>query len=165
MPRATIDTEETFRYDLKTLPAMNGDMGGFVVLRRLTYHQMMQRRDIAAKIGWEEKRSTGKRSKSVKPEETIKAMMEVMNVATMEYEFKHSIVDHNLEDSSGNLLNFTNPESFRNLDPKIGAEIGKYIDDLNQEIDEDELENFLDAPKPSYGETTTEKLSSISEES
>jgi len=163
MPRATIDREETFRYDLKTLPSENGDMGGFVVLRRLSYHQMMQRRDIAAKIGWEERRSTGRQQK--KGDETIKAMMEVMNVATMEYEFKHSIVEHNLEDSGGNLLNFDNPESFRNLHPKIGAEIGKYIDDLNQEFEDDELENFPTASKPSYGETTPEKLSSISEES
>ena len=35
MPRATIDREETFRYDLKTLPSENGTPGGFVVLRRL----------------------------------------------------------------------------------------------------------------------------------
>jgi len=153
MPRATINLEETFHYDLKTLPSDNGSMGGFVELRRLSYHQMMQRRDIAAKIGWEERRTTGK--KNAVGEDTIKAMMEVMNVATMEYEFRHSIVGHNLEDSSGRLLDFSNPESYRNLDPKIGAEIGKYIDDLNQELDEEELENFPIAPKPSYGEETT----------
>jgi hypothetical protein len=155
MPRATIDTEETFRYDLKTLPSANGDMGGFVRLRRLSYYQMMQRRDIAAKIGWEERRSTGKNNRGTQ-DEPIKAMMEVMNVATMEYEFKHSIVEHNLEDSSGNLLDFRNPESFRNLHPKIGAEIGRYIDDLNQEIGDDELENFPTASKLSFGEETTQ---------
>lgn len=155
MPRATIDIEETFRYDLKTLPSSNGDMGGFVVLRRLSYHQMMQRRDIAAKIGWEERRTTGRNSRKVGGEDTIRAMMEVMNVATMEYEFKHSIVTHNLEDNNGNLLDFSHPETFRNLDPKIGAEIGKYIDDLNQEIDEDELENFPTVLKQSSGEETT----------
>jgi hypothetical protein len=160
MPRATIDLEETFRYDLKTLPADNGSLGGFVVLRRMSYHQMMQRRDIASKIGWEERRST-RRSRN--DDETVKALMEVMNVATMEYEFKYSIVNHNLEDSSGNLLDFSNPESFRNLDPRIGAEIGKYIDDLNQEMDEEELENFPIVAKPSYGEETTPI--SISEES
>jgi hypothetical protein len=161
MPRATIDIEETFRYDLRTLPANNGSMGGFVILRRLSYHQMMQRRDIAAKIGWEEKQTTGRRNNRNKPEEqTIKAMMEVMNVATMEYEFKHSIVDHNLEDSNGNLLDFTNPESFRNLHPKIGAEIGEYIDDLNQEADEAELENFPIASKRSSGEEMTQPITS-----
>jgi hypothetical protein len=160
MPRATIDLEETFRYDLKTLPADNGSSGGFVVLRRMSYHQMMQRRDIASKIGWEERRSTRRNRNE---DETVKALMEVMNVATMEYEFKYSIVNHNLEDSSGNLLDFSSPESFRNLDPRIGAEIGKYIDDLNQEIDEDELENFPTVAKPSYGEETTPI--SISEES
>lgn len=162
MPRATIDREETFHYDLKTLPSQNGDKGGYVELRRMSYHQMMQRRDIAAKIGWEERRTTGRQSNK-RGEETIKAMMEVMNVATMEYEFKHSIVSHNLEDSNGNLLNFENPESFRNLDPKIGAEIGKYIDDLNQEIDEDELENFPTVLRQSSGEETTPPI--ISDES
>ena len=162
MPRATIDREETFRYDLKTLPALNGDLGGYVLLRRLSYHQMMQRRDIAAKIGWEERRATGGK-KQQRGEETVKAMMEVMNVATMEYEFRNSIVEHNLEDHNGNLLNFDSPETFRNLDPKVGAEINKYIDDLNQEFDEDELENFPTASKLSFGDETTPNI--ISDES
>ena len=116
----------------------------------------MQRRDIAAKIGWEERRGAGGRQGKKAGDETIKALMEIMNVATMEYEFKNSIVTHNLEDNSGNLLDFGHPESFRNLDPKIGAEIGKYIDDLNQEIDEDELENFPTVSKLSYGEELTQ---------
>ena len=160
MPRATIDREETFRYDLKTLPSENGSLGGYVVLRRLSYHQMMQRRDIAAKIGWEERRASRGKAKQ---EETIKAMMEVMNVATMEYEFKNSIVSHNLEDANGSLIDFTNPETYKSLDPRIGGEIGKYIDDLNQELDEDELENFPTAPKQSSGDETTQL--DISEES
>lgn len=159
MPQAVIDTAEVFRFDLKTLPANNGDAGGYVVLRRLTYHQMMQRRDIAAKIGWEERRSKGKTN----ADESIKAMMEIMNVATMEYEFKHSIVEHNLEDEAGRLIDFTNAKSYVNLHPKIGAEIGKYIDELNQETDEGELENFPNAAKQSYGEETTQPI--ISEES
>jgi len=160
MPRATIDREETFRYDLKTLPSENGSLGGYVVLRRLSYHQMMQRRDIAAKIGWEERRASRGKAKQ---EETIKAMMEVMNVATMEYEFKNSIVSHNLEDANGSLIDFTNPETYKSLDPRIGGEIGKYIDDLNQELDEDELENFPTASKQSSGDETTQL--DISEES
>ena len=163
MPKATIDREETFRFDLKTLPASNGDMGGFVVLRRLSYHQMMQRRDIASKIGWEERRS---RSRNVQnQDETIKAMMEVMNVATMEYEFRHSIVEHNLEDAAGRLIDFGNPESYKNLHPAIGAEIGKLIDALNPSEDDIEvdLENFPVASKPSFGEERTPI--SISEES
>lgn len=157
MPKAVIDTQETFRYDLRTLPSDNGDMGGYVVLRRLTYHQMMQRRDIAAKIGWEETRARGRNNRS---EETVKAMMEIMNVATMEYEFRHSIVEHNLEDAAGNLIDFTRPESYANLDPKVGAEINKYIEDLNQEED---LENFPIAAKHSFGEERTP--TSISDES
>jgi hypothetical protein len=153
MPKAVIDREETFRYDLKTLPASNGDVGGYVVLRRLTYHQMMQRRDIAAKIGWEERRSSGRGKQN--EDETIKAMMEIMNVATMEYEFKNSIVEHNLEDGAGVLLNFNDPSSYVNLHPKVGEEIGKYIDELNSEGDEKQLANFPTASKQSFGEETT----------
>lgn len=156
MPRGTIDREQTFRYDLKSLPAQNGEVGGFVVLRRLTYHEMMTRRDISSKIGWEERRSRRNR----KDEETIKAMMEVMNVATMEYEFKNSIVEHNIENENGSLLDFTNPESYRNLNPLIGSEIGKYIDELNQEPDTEEMENFPTPSKQSFGEETTLKNTS-----
>jgi hypothetical protein len=159
MPQATIDREETFRYDLKTLPANNGDQGGYVMLRRLSFHQMMQRRDIASKIGWEERRAA-KGSKK-QEEETIKAMMEIMNVATMEYEFRHSIVSHNLEDASGSLIDFTNPETYKALDPRVGQEIGKYIDELNQEMDEDELANFPTASKQSSGEETTLPITSV----
>lgn len=153
MPKATIDREETFRFDLKTLPANNGDMGGYVVLRRLSYHQMMQRRDIASKIGWEERRSRGRKNE----DESVKAMMEVMNVATMEYEFRHSIVEHNLEDEAGRLIDFQNPESYKNLHPAIGAEIGKIIDALNPSEDDIEvdLENFPIVSKPSFGEERT----------
>lgn len=153
MPRATIDREETFRYDLRTLPSDNGTEGGYVVLRRLSYHQMMTRRDMISKIAWEERRNPkkGKRSE----DEIIKAALEVSSAPTMEYEFKHSIVQHNLEDGNGTLLDFSNPESFRNLDPRVGAEIGTYIDNLNQEADEEELENFPTAAKPSYGEERT----------
>jgi len=90
-------------------------------------------------------------------------MMEVMNVATMEYEFRHSVVSHNLENASGSLIDFTNPETYKSLDPRIGAEINGYIDDLNQELSDDELENFPIAPKPSFGDETT--LISTSDES
>ena len=59
--------------------------------------------------------------------------MEVVNVAIMEFEFKNCIVDHNLEDDDGNLLDFSNPMSLSILNPKIGSEIDRYIEELNQE--------------------------------
>jgi hypothetical protein len=93
---------------------------------------MMQRRDITARLYSEQK--TGK---NVKSDDVMRQVMEVMNVAIMEYEFKNCIVNHNLEDDNGVLLDFSSSMALHNLDPKIGAEINRYIDELNQEDEED----------------------------
>lgn len=129
MPKATV-SHETHRYDLRTCP------GGFVELRQLSYYEMMHRRDIASKMFTEQKVQTGRARQKQSPEETIRAQYEIMNVAIMEFEFKNCIVDHNLEDDSGIKLDFNNPLTFRMLDPKIGEEIGRLIDDLNQEAED-----------------------------
>jgi hypothetical protein len=136
MPRATIDRTKLHHHNLKSLPE------GYVKLRQLSYSEMMQRRDIASKMGWE----TRQTRKGNSNEETVKALMEAMNRATMEFEFKNCIVEHNLEDANGVLLDFTNPRSYADLDPKIGAEIGKYIDELNQEDDDEDLKESPLAP-------------------
>jgi hypothetical protein len=158
MPQGTINREEVFRYELKSLPAMNGDVGGYVVLRQLSYHQMMQRRDLITKVGWEERR--GGRNTKRNEEETIKAIWEIMNVAEMEYVFKYSIVEHNITDGNNALLDFTNPHSYRDLNPKVGEEISNLIDDLNKELEDGEVENFPTAPKPSFGEEPTPSITS-----
>jgi hypothetical protein len=94
------------------------------------------RQDIAARMYQEQKISNAK--KGVK-EDTIRGYFEIMNVAVTEFEFRNCIVDHNLEDENGNPIDFTRPMQAWRLDPKIGAEIGRYIDDLNKEEDEDDL--------------------------
>jgi len=129
MPKGTV-SQETFRHELTSLP------GGFVELRQLSYHEMMRRRDIASKLFTEQQVSRNRKEK--RTEEMLRAQLEIMNVATMEFEFGNCIVNHNIEDDNGVLLDFKSPMSFRMLDPKIGAEINRYIDDLNQE-DEDDL--------------------------
>lgn len=133
MPKATV-SHDAVRRDLKTCP------GGWVELRTLSYYEMMQRRDITARLYSEQK--TGR---NVKNEDTLRQVMEVMNVAIMEYEFKNCIVSHNLEDDNGVLLDFSSSMALKSLDPKIGAEINKYIDELNQE-DEEDLELSKSAP-------------------
>jgi hypothetical protein len=121
MPRATISTE-TFRRELKTCP------GGFVELRQLSWAEMMKRRDIASRMYADVSTKTGPAS-----QETIRQYMEVVNVAIMEFEFKNCIVDHNLENDDGVLLDFSNAMSLQILNPKIGSEIDRYIEELNQE--------------------------------
>jgi hypothetical protein len=127
MPRATVSHEHE-KFNLKSCPP-----DGFVVLRTLSFHEMMQRRDIASKM-WSEVSQDRKKKQD---QDAVKAYLEVMNVAVMEFEFKNCIVDHNLEDDQGNKLDFNNPLTFKALDPKIGAEINRYIESLTQESEED----------------------------
>ena len=122
MPRATVSTD-TVRKELRTCP------GGFVELRQLSYAEMMTRRDIASRMYADVSTDQA----NMKAQDTIRQYMEVVNVAIMEFEFKNCIVDHNLEDDQGNKLDFANPMALRILNPKIGSEIDRYIEAMNQE--------------------------------
>ncbi len=145
MPKATVN-QDTIRHDLNTCP------GGFVDLRTLSFHEMQMRQDLAARM-YQEQQVGGKKKPGNSPE-TVRGYFEIMNVAVTEFEFRNCIVDHNLEDENGTAIDFTHPMRAWRLDPKIGAEIARAIDSLNQE-DEDDL-----APLPialsssSLGETT-----------
>lgn len=137
MPKATVSTEHV-KKQLRTCP------GGYVVLRQLSYAEMMKRRDIASRMYADVKTDQA----SMKSQETIRQYMEVVNVAIMEFEFENCIVDHNLEDEDGNKLDFSNPMALQILNPKIGSEIDRYIEDLNQE-DEASVAPLGTPPQPS----------------
>jgi hypothetical protein len=159
MPKATV-SQETFRYELETCP------GGFVELRQLSYYEMIHRRDIAAKIFTEQKVQTGGRGRrqSQKPvEEIVRSELEIMNIAIMEFEFSNCIVNHNLEDDNGVQLDFKSAMAFKMLDPKIGSEIGRYIDELNQE-DEESVAPLSDAHTSSSPASTTLRNDNIPDE-
>ncbi len=156
MPKATV-SHEHIRYELKTCP------GGFVTLRTLSFHEMMQRRDVASRL-WAEF-GEGKGRKKKQQDEAARAQLEVMNVAVMEFEFKNCIVDHNLEDENGKPLDFNNPMSLRVLDPKIGQEINRYIEELTQEEDEDDVDPLLSAPISSLPDGATKPELAIPEKS
>ncbi len=126
MPRATVNTTDTQRFDLKSLPKTEDDEVGFVELRKLTYGQILERRDMGAKIAIEGLGDSRAR------EEDLKVTTEMIQKAVTEFEFKHSVVSHNLEDENGTLLNFSNPNIVHSLDPQVGQEISELIDELNQ---------------------------------
>lgn len=63
--------------------------------------------------------------------------LQMVNAAVQQYEFANCIVEHNLEDESGTALDFKNPSHVAMLDPRIGDEINRHIDKLNQ-FDDDE---------------------------
>lgn len=118
MPKATANTEETERKELKSCP------GGFVVLRRMTYGQFVARRELT-------KLSVSGQKKDFKGE------LAMASAAVSRFEFEHCIVDHNLEDADGRKLNLYG-DDFGRLDPRIGQEIEGYIGEMNNFADDDE---------------------------
>lgn len=125
MPRATVNVEGKERFDLKSCP------GGFVVLRRMTFGESLARREMI-KLAI----SSSKGSKDFQGE------MAMASKQTTVFEFAHCIVEHNLEDEAGEILNFRTPVVFDSLDPRVGQEIEKLISDMNNFAeDDDELGN------------------------
>jgi hypothetical protein len=128
MPRATIDAEARQRFDLETLPGGDGEEDGWVELRSLDYGQMLQRRDMAAKMAVEAPDGQGGNPMD-------RATIEIIQRKVTEFEFATCVTDHNLEDANGQKLNFKFPQSVASLQPVVGAEISKLIDGMNQDIE------------------------------
>lgn len=120
MPRATVNIESTEKFDLKTLPE------AWVELRRLSYGQVLQRR-MFTKLEFE----SGGKNKDFRGE------LAMANAKVTEFEYRHCIVDHNLEDNEGNKLDLSKASDFNRLDPRIGQEIESYISEMNN-FEEDE---------------------------
>jgi hypothetical protein len=126
---------ETVRRELKSCPP-----DGFVVLRQLSYDEMLERRDGGIKILMEQ--SPGRNVDS-------KTSMQIANRWSNSFTFPRCIVEHNITDENSVPLNFASGNIemvFKMLDPKLGAEIERYIDELNQE---DESEDFSTVPNSS----------------
>lgn len=119
MPRATV-SQDSERFELKTLPE------GFVVIKRMTYGQSLQRRELV-KLGF----IIGAKSKDTTGE------MALANKEVSYLEFSWCILDHNLEDDNGNKLNLANRYDVDKLDPRVGQEIDSLISALNNFEDDD----------------------------
>jgi hypothetical protein len=127
MPKATATIVEPERHDLKSLPE------GWVVLKRLTYGQKLERKAMAS-VASAETQGRGSRN--------MKLQMAMINEEAQLYDFTHCVVEHNLEDDSGNLLNLQDINAIRSLDPRIGEEIERLMDKMNNfEEDDEELGN------------------------
>src|SRR5882757_2708260 len=109
MPRATVNTEDTDRFELKTLPKQGEEEAGFVVLKRMSFGQLVARRAMM-------KMSVDMGNKKNKD---IKGELAMASREVTQFEFRQCIVDHNLEDPEGRTLNFTNLMDFESLDPKV----------------------------------------------
>lgn len=115
MPSAVTSPQDTERKDLKTLPE------GFVVLRRMTYGQFLKRQELAMGM-----------SMSGADKNDMQMAIAIASRKATEFEFANCIVEHNLEDENGQPLDFSNPNTLDRLDPRIGNEIGAYINEMNQ---------------------------------
>lgn len=141
MPRATVITD-TIRKELKSCP------GGYVELKQLSYSEMLARRDIVTRM-------------SMRQGGDDKINVELANLEANRFSFRNCIVDHNLEDDNGRKLDFSLPNTLAILDPKVGVEIERYIDELNQDDEEEELADFTMPASSFSGETPTELTSTL----
>jgi hypothetical protein len=121
MPRATNNILDTKRVDLKSCPE------GFVVLRRMTYGQWLKRQEIAMTLQMKQGESNGKGSR---PE--MVADVAIAGTEVARWEFSCCVAEHNLEDDQGQPLDFKSAFMIDLLDPRIGQEIGREIDKMNQ---------------------------------
>jgi hypothetical protein len=125
MPKAVANIDDTDRFELKSCPE------GFVVLRRMTYGQTVQRRALM-KMSVQ---SGGSRK-------SFQGELAMASEEIQKFEFSHCIVEHNLEDVDGRVLNLSGDVDFAKLDPRIGQEIESLIGDMNNFDDnEDALGN------------------------
>lgn len=130
MPKATI-SKSTEVFDLKSCA------GGKITLRRMTYGQKLERVEMATKQVIKAEQD-GRNRRNASAEMDIRMMQRIVT----EYEFKHCIVDHNLEDDNEQKLNFQNPQTLDVLDPQIGDEISGLIEDMNN-FNEDQPGNSV----------------------
>jgi hypothetical protein len=112
MPKA-VAVNDTEKFDLKSCD------GGFVELRRMTYGEKLERRQISMDMYGE---GSGKQAR---------VQMDLAASKTALFEFSRLVLDHNLEDENGTKLNLKSPTDLSRLDPRIGDEIEQLIADMD----------------------------------
>jgi len=134
MPRATSNSTETTRHELKTIE------GGFIEAKRLTYGEKLQRRAMVSGM----KLTGDRKSKDFQGE------MNLVNEQATVFDFQRCIVSHNLtkpnpaspEDEATDLpLDFSKIADIRLLDPRAGEEIDTFLSELNNFEEEDDEGN------------------------
>lgn len=140
MPKVTVDPAKYDKYELKSAPP-----DGFVMLRPLPYGMKLSRRSKATKMMM---RSDPAPTSKLAKDQSGVFELETMDEWSTAFDFQYCIGEHNLEGGDGELLNFNKSIDstimvIKLLDPKVGAEIERAIDALNNDEDEESLEDFL----------------------
>jgi hypothetical protein len=126
MPKAVVDESYT-RYELESLPE------GFVELRPMEYGDVLERNGMMLKMSSSTMASQGNRAqrRSGKQQDSGSVDFTLGNKEVTLFEYQKCIGDHNLEDKNGNLLDLKTPQGIAQLHPKIGAEIGELLEEIN----------------------------------
>lgn len=122
MPAAVVNTEDSERHDLKSAPP-----DGFVLLKRMTYGQVVQRRSMLKMS------VSGERGKN----KSFAGELAMANKEITMFEYATCIIDHNLEDGEGKKLELGRMKDFDRLDPRVGQEIEGLIAEMNNFDDEE----------------------------
>lgn len=138
-PIVTVDPKEYERFELKSAPP-----DGFVMLRPLPYGMKLSRRSKATKMMMRSQPIQDRKAKGAQTQEQV-FEVESMDEWAVAFDFAYCIGDHNLQNRDGSLIQFDKNTvmKIRLLDPKVGTEVEKLIDTLNNDEDEESLEDFL----------------------
>jgi hypothetical protein len=117
MPNATVDGTGVKRVDLQTLE------GAYVILRKQTFGMRKHRDDIVTRVTMQAADRKGV------PDIM---QMDIRNADVALYDFRTSIVEHNLEDESGRTLDLSSPKDLQLLLPEVGEEIEYEIRKFNR---------------------------------
>jgi hypothetical protein len=128
MPVAVSIADNTNRYELKTAPP-----DGYVVVKRMTYGEYLKRSGMGTKLKVSGS-TTGSR-------DNFGGEVDIDTEAIALWDFANCVVEHNLTDSNGALLDFKKAYDVRRLDPRIGAEVGEYIDEMNNFESDESIKN------------------------
>jgi hypothetical protein len=127
MPIAVVVNSVSEKKDLLTAPP-----DGYVIVRRMNYGEKLLRSNMATRLLM----NTSKDSKDFQGE------IDMQTEEVAYWDFANLIVEHNLQDKDGNLLNFKNKTHVKMLDGAVGEEVGRIIDEWNTPESSDEVKNF-----------------------
>jgi hypothetical protein len=158
VPIVTVDPEQYERFELKTAladPNDPNDENGYVMLRPLPYGMKLSRRSKATRMMMRSQPATS-RKQAQNQEQVFE--VESHDEWAVAFDYAYCVGDHNLLGRDKKKIDFqTNTHmKIKLLDPKVGTEIERLIDSLNNDEDEETMEDFLKRQGTSSSDTTSE---------
>jgi hypothetical protein len=124
MPVAVVTNALSDKKPLTSLPE------GYVIVRRMNYGEKLLRSNMAAKF------LMGGTSK-----DDVQGELSMQTEEVAYWDFANLVVEHNLEDTDGRVLNFKIKADVKKLDGAIGDEIGRIIDEFQEPEKTEEVKN------------------------